>query len=244
MKKRLTAALVMCALTIPTAAAAQNAMKQLNVSYDVNLKVNGVPAKMTDAAGKTVEPFVYDGTTYVPLRGVSQLLGAEIGYDASTKTATIKAETSPAPSAQDDDLAVMQAMYLDAQMSSVLQSAVYQTQEMVLRGTAGKDFAQDTFDRIVNCTQGTQDAMNNCRALAEAIIPYSPVQAELKELLSYVQKVVDLQSIAFASYNSFVFSEGFDDVSFARTLECTLDQTSYSNKYLALSKKMTASLTR
>ena len=44
---------------------------------------------MTDANGKAVEAFIYNGTTYVPIRAVSNAFGADIGYDRNTQTISI-----------------------------------------------------------------------------------------------------------------------------------------------------------
>lgn len=48
----------------------------------INLVVNG--KTVTD-----VEAKVIDGSTYVPLRAVSTMLGAEVSYDSATKTAYV-----------------------------------------------------------------------------------------------------------------------------------------------------------
>lgn len=48
----------------------------------INLVVNG-------EAVTNVEAKVIDGSTYVPLRAVSEMLGAEVSYDSKTKTAYV-----------------------------------------------------------------------------------------------------------------------------------------------------------
>lgn len=45
----------------------------ISVTYGGNIKVNGILFQPTDAAGTNVEAFVHSGTTYVPLRAISQL---------------------------------------------------------------------------------------------------------------------------------------------------------------------------
>ena len=90
--KRLVAIALLAAMTIPTAAAAQSNMKQINVRYGIQLTVNGVSKRLTDANGNEVNPFEYNGTTYVPIRGVAQAMGAQVGYNQSTNTAYIIGE--------------------------------------------------------------------------------------------------------------------------------------------------------
>jgi hypothetical protein len=52
----------------------------------INLVVNGT-------AVTNVEAKVIDGSTYVPLRAVSTMLGAEVGWDSKTKTASVNLGT-------------------------------------------------------------------------------------------------------------------------------------------------------
>lgn len=88
MKKRITAALVMFALFAVSAYAA-NAYQNITVQYGISLSVNGQYAALTDGAGRSVQPFTYNGTTYVPIRAVSEALGAGVWYDDQSNTAHI-----------------------------------------------------------------------------------------------------------------------------------------------------------
>ncbi len=45
----------------------------------VNVEFNNEAIDMTDANDKAVEAFIYNGTTYVPIRAVSNAFGADIG---------------------------------------------------------------------------------------------------------------------------------------------------------------------
>lgn len=63
--------------------------KQINVNYGIFLEFNEHKMRLTDSAGNPVEPFVYNGTTYVPIRAVSNLFGADIGYDQQENCAYI-----------------------------------------------------------------------------------------------------------------------------------------------------------
>jgi hypothetical protein len=69
----------------------------ITVTYGVKLVLDGQKVTLADASGNEVKPFVYEGTTYVPLRAVSQLFGATISYDAATNTVYL---TSPIETAQ------------------------------------------------------------------------------------------------------------------------------------------------
>lgn len=71
--------------TIGVAAAAST--KTIGVIFGIeDIKINNV-SKMPKQ-----EPFTYNGTTYVPLRYISDNLGAEVGWDAKTQIITINSK--------------------------------------------------------------------------------------------------------------------------------------------------------
>lgn len=74
MKERLKGMLV--GLLIGTTVAggtvwAGSGMKNIDVMYDnIKIYMDGELVKPKDANGQTVEPFIYNGTTYLPVRAV------------------------------------------------------------------------------------------------------------------------------------------------------------------------------
>lgn len=59
------------------------------VQGGIKLFVDGKLVKPTDSDGKVVEPFIYDGTTYLPLRALSNALTnyeKEVSWDAKTSS--------------------------------------------------------------------------------------------------------------------------------------------------------------
>ena len=89
MKKRIPAIILMFALFLTTSYAANTYRKTIAVPSGVNVEFNNEAIDMTDANGKAVEAFIYNGTTYVPIRAVSNAFGADIGYDRNTQTISI-----------------------------------------------------------------------------------------------------------------------------------------------------------
>ncbi len=84
----LTLALAMV-LALPIASAAGLAQKTITVSTGVDLVVDGVDVIPTDVNGKPVETFLYNGTTYVPIRAITQIFGKGISWDGTTGTVYI-----------------------------------------------------------------------------------------------------------------------------------------------------------
>lgn len=59
----------------------------IDVDYlDIKLVVNGKEVTPKDVNGNVVEPFAYQGTTYLPVRAVGEALGKTVRWDGETKT--------------------------------------------------------------------------------------------------------------------------------------------------------------
>ena len=61
--------------------------KTIEVFYD-NIKVykDNVLCELKDANGTVVEPFIYNGTTYMPVRGTANLADMQVTWEGSTKS--------------------------------------------------------------------------------------------------------------------------------------------------------------
>ena len=89
-KRRVLAAVLCCALALVTVAYATNATKTIQAAYmNIKLVVDGVPITPKDSNGSTVEPFIYNGTTYLPVRAIGEALDKQVTWDGKTKTVYI-----------------------------------------------------------------------------------------------------------------------------------------------------------
>lgn len=70
-------------------ALAASSLQQIEVERGLSVTFNGDPVTLTDVNGKAVEPFVYQGTTYVPIRAIAENYGSGVIYDPETNTAKI-----------------------------------------------------------------------------------------------------------------------------------------------------------
>lgn len=93
MKKKLlplALAVVLSLVMFTAGALAASGTKTIEVSYqDIKLVVDGVEATLKDGLGNSVEPFIYNGTTYLPVRAAGEALGKEVTWDGNTKTVYI-----------------------------------------------------------------------------------------------------------------------------------------------------------
>ena len=99
------------ALVGTIAVSALAASGRMTIEVDpVNVQVNGQVFVPTDANGKEVPVFAYNGTTYAPLRALAEAYGLEVGYDATSNMATVgktevKTTATPEPTPAPDTTA-------------------------------------------------------------------------------------------------------------------------------------------
>lgn len=74
-------------MVLGSGASAASGKKAINVTYrDIKLCIDGETITPKDVNGNVVEPFLYNGTTYLPVRAVGEALGKEVKWDGATST--------------------------------------------------------------------------------------------------------------------------------------------------------------
>ncbi|MBE6910482.1 MAG: copper amine oxidase N-terminal domain-containing protein [Ruminococcaceae bacterium] len=136
------------ALALP--AAARSGSKTAELFYrNIKINFNGTQITPKDANGNTVEPFIIDGTTYLPVRAVANALGLNVGWDEGTSTVLLS--TGPNGTAEESDS--LKALRVSAHYKGFMLAAAY----------VGFDF--DTLsdeldlDGIRRAYEGTDDTM-------------------------------------------------------------------------------------
>jgi len=86
--------LISLGLTVYASAGSQS----ITVTYNnIRLVVNGERITPLDAQGHIVEPFIFNGTTFLPVRAVAEALGQDVHWDANSVTVYIgQVPTRPA----------------------------------------------------------------------------------------------------------------------------------------------------
>lgn len=69
----------------------------VEVRPDISILVDGVKQNFTDAKGNPVYPLLTNGTNYLPVRAIGELMGKTVGWDASTRTITLSGGTAGLP---------------------------------------------------------------------------------------------------------------------------------------------------
>lgn len=69
---------------------AKSTTETLNVIYDnIKIMIDGVEYIPTDVNGNVIEPFIYNGTTYLPVRGIANAFDKDVDWEAQTSTVII-----------------------------------------------------------------------------------------------------------------------------------------------------------
>ena len=83
------------AMTVPALA---NSLFTITVDPNIDIMVNGEVFQPKNVQGDDVMVFVYQGTTYAPLRALAEAYGLEVGYDGDAKMATVNERATEVPS--------------------------------------------------------------------------------------------------------------------------------------------------
>jgi len=78
--------MVMGALIVPTVSATIATVNKDLFYNDIKISLNGEMIESKDASGNKVEPFIIEGTTYLPVRAVGNALGLNVEWDEISKT--------------------------------------------------------------------------------------------------------------------------------------------------------------
>ena len=141
---RILAILLVCAVGLATAAlAAGTYTKTLTAYYqDIKLRINNQLVVPKDVDGNVVDPFIIDGTTYLPVRAVSEALGKKVDWDGTTNTVLI---SDPQESYEGTWRAVKaSASGLDTPVETVFPQGF--VLRLMANGAGTTDLAGETFD--------------------------------------------------------------------------------------------------
>lgn len=92
----LTAGMLIGVLLSSGVVFAMSKTQKIEVTYD-NIKVykDNVLCELKDANGTIIEPFIYNGTTYMPVRGTANLADMQVTWDGNTKSVYLWDEQVP-----------------------------------------------------------------------------------------------------------------------------------------------------
>jgi len=79
--------LIMILLSSTALVAANTITKDVTITFrDIRVVVNGEQVTPKDAAGNILEPFLWNGTTYLPIRAIADIFDLNANWDRDTST--------------------------------------------------------------------------------------------------------------------------------------------------------------
>ncbi|MDO4668620.1 MAG: PepSY domain-containing protein [Butyricicoccus pullicaecorum] len=85
---------VSACLVMGAAYSAVGASRNIAVEEGIRMQINNTAFVPKDAKGNPVSPFLYNGTTYVPMRPLCEAIGLTVSYDSATKMVSVTAPTT------------------------------------------------------------------------------------------------------------------------------------------------------
>lgn len=80
--------LLLMSLVVPAAATVGKVTKELEYR-DINVTLDGQELDLRDAKGNRVEPFMFEGTNYLPVRALAESLGLNVAWNGQTATVVL-----------------------------------------------------------------------------------------------------------------------------------------------------------
>lgn len=96
MKKRLQgffAGVVLTLIFTGAFAIAEEVYESISVIYNnIKIEIDGENFVATNVNGEIVEPFIYEGTTYLPVRAIATAFDKDVAWDEQTYTVSLKSK--------------------------------------------------------------------------------------------------------------------------------------------------------
>jgi len=125
--KGIVVGIVIGALSVPAVFATVGTVTKELHYKDIKIELNGEEITPKDANGNYVEPFIIDGTTYLPVRGVADALGLDVAWNASANTVVLGSGAASGDGPTDDITKIGDVVY-DAHGVKVTLTDIQETQ--------------------------------------------------------------------------------------------------------------------
>lgn len=185
---------IIASLSLGAVAAVREQLIKAEFS-NIKIVIDGATIVPKDATGKTVEPFIYDGSTYLPVRAIGNALGKEVGWDEATKTATLTSKQSeltysrsnPAPIGKTQS--VNYSTYNDSYTAAV-------TVSEIIRGDAAKTMLTAADKLVANPPEGMEYLLARVSANVSNVKNDKVVELGAASLKAYTSESVEYAAIS------------------------------------------------
>jgi hypothetical protein len=117
--------------------------QQITATLDSGIKIvySGVEQTMKDTNGNVVYPIIYNGTTYVPIRAVSNMLGVSVDWKDETRTVLLGTQTVPLADTPSVPVTSSGALYLGFDLEAYQNNRYATTSTTVKMGGMSYNYA-------------------------------------------------------------------------------------------------------
>ncbi|MDU4695293.1 MAG: stalk domain-containing protein [Paenibacillus sp.] len=122
MKKSIVAfAVVGMTLTGAAGVYAGTQMQKINayLNHQISIQVDGKTYAPVDGQGRQLAPITYNGSTYLPVRALADVLKVPVNYDAKNNRVQIGGKSPETPEAPDTNISLISAAYTKAQLEEI-----------------------------------------------------------------------------------------------------------------------------
>lgn len=105
--------IVIVSALVLTASASTGTVHRTLSYNDIKITLDGQEITPRDANGNYIEPFIIDGTTYLPVRGIASALGLDVSWDQTTKTVQLNTGSVSAPATPQSESRIISAEFTD-----------------------------------------------------------------------------------------------------------------------------------
>ncbi len=136
-----------------TSTYAINESIQKNLEYrDIKVVLDDNEVLPMDANGKYVEPFIIDGTTYLPVRAIANAMGMDVNWDGDSNTVILKSRKG------DEDMTLSEIWNIENKNNFVIEMSMYLAQKCEY---GDKIEALNEKQRVIYITQAVEMEVNN-----------------------------------------------------------------------------------
>ena len=123
---------------------------------DIKIELNGTEIIPKDVTGKVVEPFIIDGTTYLPVRTVGEALGLYVGWEEENNKVILSKEPiqeptvtpTQTPTVKPTKTPVQKVDENDVDISKKREERVNELISKTILGTEGERYDTDDYTLI------------------------------------------------------------------------------------------------
>jgi hypothetical protein len=192
--------LLITAFALPALASSRSKTAEL-FYRDIKITLDGTSVTPTDTNGNIVEPFIIDGTTYLPVRAITNALGLDVIWDEETSTVILTNPSKVPASAAGQEILNKNGIAISYLGMSKLDS-YSEGKQINLKVENNTEFDYTIQIRNLSINGVMCDSIFSCDVAAG--------KAAYDEIIIYQSYLDDIHvtSVATAEFNFYAFKDG------------------------------------